>query len=226
MSSSETKTSPKLSPEQRRDEVGYGWARYLKLDLLSNVKHISKDTEGKWHQDSYSDGATGDGASLFVLVKDTAGTHAVKVGAGEFSPRTFMQDGTYYGMDEMPYATRLKKLTKVTPVYTLEQKDGYFNLSPALNPVAAQEFADNPATYISQHARIVARKEGVDFNGNHEWYNREWRNGAPTYANAHNGGMVVLSPEAMQPIDIADLEAALVQARNSDVAAVAIHASA
>lgn len=223
MTSHETKLPPQNSPEKRRDEVARGWGRYLKLDMLTNAKHISQKEDVNWKQDGIREGATGDGANLFVLLKDETGTHAVKVGAGEFSPRTFQENFTWYGSDAMDYADRLKKLTAVTPVYVLEQDDGYFALSPTLNPKAAKQFEDDPASYMAKHARMIASAGKVDFNQDHRWY-EAWdeRDRTPSYANEHGGGMVRLSGEQLTPIEVGDFEAALEQARKSELGAVVV----
>jgi hypothetical protein len=218
----ETKLPPQNLPENRRDEVARGWASYLKLEILTNAKHISQK-DGNWKQDGIPEGATGDGANLFVLLKDETGIHAVKVGVGEFSPRTFQENFTWYGGDAMDYADRLKKLTAVTPVYVLEQEDGYFALSPTLNPEALKQFKDDPASYMAKHAHMIASAGKVDFNQDHRWC-KAWgeRDRTPSYVNEHGGGMVRLSGEQLMPIEVGDFEAALEQARKSELGAVVV----
>lgn len=217
----EVKIDPLASPEQRLENAGIGWAQYLHLQHLVDVRYISETDGGKWHRDDFQEGATGDGANLFVLVNDSRGTHAVKVGAGEFSPRTFLQDGSYYGHDEMPYASRLQKLTAATSIYVLEQNEGYFGLSPYLSPRTAQEFSDDPVDYLSRNARMVARVDGVDFNSRY-YDHKRGESFTPGYANDYNGGMIELQPDNMVSIGIEQLESGLLVARATGVAAAAI----
>lgn len=226
MTDREIKTDAPLSLEKRREDAARGWSQYLHLDWLTNAKHKSQGSDGKWREDSYEHGATGDGANLFVLVEDTDGVHALKVGAGEFSPRTFLEDGSYYGLEDMPYATRLKNLTAITPIYVLEQDDGYFNLSPVDNPKEHQEFMKNPANYMSKYARMIAREGGVDFNSAHKWYDIWDEPRTPGYAEQYGGGMVDLNPDELTAISLEDFEAALLRAKTSQVGETAVVSAA
>ena len=217
--------STSLTPEQRRHQAGRAWARFLGLDFLSDARHRRKLEDGTFYKDGNHDGGSGDGANLFVLVKDSEGMHAIKIGAGEFSPRTFLQDDeSGYHSDayrgHYRYASKIKPLTDRTEVFVVEQEDGYFGLRQG--DKRSELFVNNPVGFMSKFARMSAQDGRVDFNQNHDW-NSHWdEHNTPGFVTEHGGGFVEFGEDSFHPIYISDFEAALEESQAQFIGATAL----